>query len=99
MIPTREARHQRLYVFRDGCDRPDALRAGSFYRFHYCLDDAHARSPKPVDESCDCLLCARYSRAYLHHLWKVGDPQAQRLATAHNLRFYQRLMALIRDGD
>jgi len=105
VIPTREARHQRLYVFREGCDRPDALRsgkpgaAGSFYRFHYCLDDAHARSAKPVDESCDCPLCTRYSRAYLHHLWKVGDPQAQRLATAHNLRFYQRLMALLRDGN
>ncbi len=98
VIPTREARHQRLYVFRDGCDRPEALRAGSFYRFHYCLDEAHARDARPVDESCDCDLCSRYSRGYLHHLWKLGDAQAQRLSTAHNLRFYQRLMALLRNG-
>jgi queuine tRNA-ribosyltransferase len=51
-----------------------------------------------VDETCDCPLCARYSRAYLHHLFKLGDPQSLRLATAHNLRFYQRLMALLREG-
>lgn len=97
VIPTREARHQRLYAFREGCDRPEALRSGPFYRFHYCLDDVHARDPRPVDEGCDCPLCARLSRAYLHHLFKLGDAQAMRLATAHNLRFYQRLMALLRD--
>lgn len=99
VIPTREARHQRLYVFKEGRDNPAALGAGGFYRFHYCLDDAHARDKRPVDETCDCPLCQRYSRAYLHHLFKLGDAQAQRLATAHNLRFYQRLMAFLRDGS
>ena len=38
-----------------------------------------------------------HSRAYLQHLFKVGDPQAMRLATAHNLRFYGRLMEYLRD--
>ena len=99
VIPTREARHQRLYAFKEGCESPAALRSGPFYRFHYCLDDAHARDGRPVDEHCDCPLCRRYSRAYLHHLFKLGDAQALRLATAHNLRFYQRLMELLRDGD
>lgn len=98
VIPTREARHQRLYVFSEGCENPDAVRTlGSrFYHFHYALDDRHARDGRPVDENCDCALCRRHSRAYLHHLFRVGDPAAMRLATAHNLRFYGRLMELLR---
>ena len=99
VIPTREARHQRLYVFADGCATPDGVRRpdGKFYRFHYAMDDKHARDGRPVDESCDCELCRRHSRAYLQHLFKVNDPSAMRLATAHNLRFYGRLMELLRD--
>ena len=99
VIPTREARHQRLYVFADGCENADAVRRadGKFYRFHYAMDDKHARDPRPVDERCDCALCRNHSRAYLHHLFRVGDPSAMRLATEHNLRFYGRLMELLRD--
>ena len=99
VIPTREARHQRLYVFADGCDNPDGVRRpdGKFYKFHYALDDKHARDGGPIDPGCDCELCRNHSRAYLHHLFKVGDPQAMHLATAHNLRFYGRLMELLRD--
>lgn len=99
VIPTREARHQRLYVFREGMDTPDAVRApdGRFYGYLYALDAAHCRDSRPVDPSCDCALCRNHSRAYLHHLFKVGDPRAMALATAHNLRFYGRLMELLRD--
>nr|AMP53146.1 queuine tRNA-ribosyltransferase [uncultured bacterium] len=99
VIPTREARHQRLYVFADGCETPDGVRRadGKFYRFHYTMDDKHARDGRPVDENCDCELCRRHSRAYLQHLFKVNDPSAMRLATAHNLRFYGRVMELLRD--
>ena len=98
VIPTREARHQRLYMFNKGCDNPDGVRRpdGRFYRFHYAMDDKHARDGRPVDENCDCELCRNYSRAYLHHLFRVNDPSAMRLATAHNLRFYGRVMELLR---
>ena len=71
---------------------------GKFYHFHYALDEAHTRDGGPVDETCDCALCRRCSKAYLQHLFKVGDAQAQRLATAHNLRFYGRLMENLRNG-
>ena len=70
---------------------------GRFYRFHYAMDDKHARDGRPVDENCDCELCRRHSKAYLQHLFKVNDPSAMRLATAHNLRFYGRVMELLRD--
>ena len=99
VIPTREARHQRLYVFKKGMNtRAGVCTAdGKFYRFLYMLDDVHCRDKSPVDPECDCILCRRYSRAYLYHLFKVGDTQAYRLATAHNLRFFGRLMELLRD--
>ena len=100
VIPTREARHQRLYTWIPGMDTPEGVRRedGKFYRFLYILDDDHRREDEPVDERCDCLLCKNHSRAYLHHLFRVGDPYALRLATAHNLRFYGRLMELLRDA-
>ncbi|NLG24904.1 MAG: tRNA-guanine transglycosylase [Clostridiales bacterium] len=99
VIPTREARHQRLYVFEPGLATRQGVRRadGKFYRFLYMLDDRHVRDRSPVDPECDCALCRDHSRAYLHHLFRVGDAQAMRLATAHNLRFYGRLMELMRD--
>ena len=96
VIPTREARHQRLYAFKPGMDNAQGVHADSFYNFVYILDDKHCRDDRPVDESCDCELCRRYPRAYLHHLFKVGDSQAYELATTHNLRFYARLMEFLR---
>jgi len=96
-LPTRDARHGRLYVF-DGS--PETLRLrGSFYHYHYAEDDKHRRDPGPVDETCACLCCSRYSRAYLRHLFAIHDPLAGRLATIHNLTFYARLMERLRtDG-
>lgn len=101
VIPTREARHNRLYVFLPGMDTPEGVRCadGKFYRHLYALDAEHCRDARPVDPGCDCELCRSHSRAYLHHLLKMGDPHALRLATAHNLRFYGRLMELLRNGE
>ena len=100
VIPTREARHQRLYTWLPGMDTPEGVRRddGRFYKFLYILDEEHRREDGPVDPDCDCVLCKNHSRAYLHHLFKVGDPYALRLATAHNLRFYGRLMELLGDA-
>lgn len=101
VIPTREARHQRLYVFEPGMDTPEGVRRadGRFYRHLYIMDAPYCRDKKPVDETCDCPLCRDHSRAYLQHLFKVNDPQAMRLATAHNLRFYGRLMQLLNNAS
>jgi queuine tRNA-ribosyltransferase len=89
VIPTREARNNRLYVF-DG-ETPFS------YVYYYILDEAHIRDGAPVSTECDCLACRKYSRAYLHHLYKLGDSLGYRLATLHNLRFYTRLMEKIRE--
>jgi queuine tRNA-ribosyltransferase len=97
VIPTREARHQRLYVFTDETEQGVRRADGKFYKYLYIMDAPYSRDGSPIDPNCTCELCKNHSRAYLHHLFKVGDPQAMRLATAHNLRFYGRLMELLRD--
>lgn len=51
-----------------------------------------ATDPSPIDESCDCHTCkSGYSRAFLRHLFKVGDPLAGSLTSIHNLRYLARL--------
>ena len=52
----------------------------------------------PIDETCGCPVCRRYSRAYLRHLFKCGEMLAMRLAVLHNLHFYNALMREIRSA-
>ncbi len=98
-LPTRDARHQRLYRF---LFDPAELAPNPLERFY---DSAHAsgeqwtRDARPIDTWCDCVTCRRYSRAYLRHLFQTGDAAAQRLATIHNLRFYTRLTDALRRLD
>lgn len=95
VMPTRDARHKRLYVYKQGT--PGNLEFGSrgFIDYLHIQDTKYIRDKSPVDESCDCLCCRRYSRAYMHHLFQLNDSIAHRLATMHNLRVYTRLMARI----
>jgi queuine tRNA-ribosyltransferase len=53
-------------------------------------------SQETLEAGCDCSTCARYSRAYLHHLYKGKHMLGARLLSVHNLRHYQRLMARMR---
>jgi queuine tRNA-ribosyltransferase len=52
----------------------------------------------PLDPDCGCYTCRNFSRAYLHHLHKVGEILGARLNTIHNLHFYQELMAGLRSA-
>ena len=56
----------------------------------------YAKDPSPLDPDCACPTCARFSRAYLRHLFMSGEILAMRLLTAHNLAFYQRTITAIR---
>ncbi|HEX2517465.1 MAG TPA: tRNA guanosine(34) transglycosylase Tgt [Chloroflexota bacterium] len=99
-LPTRDARHRRLYAFLPDCDpsRPGvSFSPGEpFYETVYAYDQVHANDFGPLDPTCDCPLCRRHSRAYLRHLFRVEDATAERLATLHNLRFYVRLLDALR---
>ncbi|MEZ3426015.1 MAG: tRNA guanosine(34) transglycosylase Tgt [Lachnospiraceae bacterium] len=88
VIPTREARHNRLYVYNNE-DTFD-------YHYYHILDDEHINETEAISDYCDCYTCRNYSRAYLYHLYKVGDSLGYRLATIHNLRFYSMLMERIK---
>ena len=52
-----------------------------------------AHADVPLDAGCDCSTCAKFSRAYLHHLFKCSEPLGPRLLSLHNLRRYHALMA------
>jgi queuine tRNA-ribosyltransferase len=52
----------------------------------------------PLDGSCECYTCKNFSRAYLHHLFKIGEILGSRLNTIHNLHYYLTLMAEIREA-
>jgi len=95
-MPTRDARHGRLFVFEP--EEPLNPLTGSWFSYLYIQDERHIRSDKPLSSTCDCLCCRRYSRAYLHHLFKIGDSLFLRLATIHNLRFMTQLMERLREN-
>jgi queuine tRNA-ribosyltransferase len=81
VLPARVARNGRLLVPGGRLN----IRNGAF------LDD-----PRPVQEDCPCALCARFSRAYLAHLFRARELLGYRLATCHNLTFTLDFMARIR---
>jgi len=56
----------------------------------------HADDPRPLEDDCSCPACKDYSRAYLHHLVKIGEILGAMLLTWHNLHYYQELMAGLR---
>lgn len=95
VLPTRDARHGRLYAWNAGSLDEVDLREDRFYRFVYVRDGKHKRQSGPISEACDCRLCRNYSLGYLHHLFDVDDALGLRLASMHNLRFYTQLLELL----
>ena len=83
VMPSRNARHGHAFT-NAGCR--------NLLNAKYTLDD------RPIDPECDCPVCRRHSRAYIHHLFKAGEMLAMRLTVMHNLYFYNNLMERIRDA-
>lgn len=85
VIPTREARHAKLYISN-----------GDGYSTININNEKFKEDFTTVDSTCDCYLCLNHTNAYLRHLFATGEPLAIRLATMHNLKFYLNLMVKIR---
>lgn len=98
VIPTREARHGKLYIWGEK-PRPEILKSKDFYQTIQIFNAQFGKDFSLIDPHCDCYACQYYSRAYLRHLFKVEDSLGQRLATIHNLRFYLRLMEILKKGE
>ena len=81
VMPTRNARNGHLFT------RFGDLRIRNA---RYKTDE------QPLDPSCACPTCARFSRAYLHHLDRCGEMLGPMLASVHNLHYYVELMRQIR---
>lgn len=58
----------------------------------------HRHDTSTLDPECDCYTCTNFSRGYLHHLEKCGEMLSAQLNTIHNLRYYQTLMAGLREA-
>jgi queuine tRNA-ribosyltransferase len=81
VMPARNGRHGRLYTW------------GGVMNIN---NEKFKTDASPVEPGCPCPLCARYSRAYLRHLFRSGEMLAMRLAVTHNLYFYNGLMERVR---
>jgi len=83
VLPARNGRHAHVYTGQGKLNLQNA-------RFE--------RDSLPIDENCGCPACARYSRAYIRHLFKAREMLAMRLCVLHNLHFYNNMMREIRDA-
>jgi queuine tRNA-ribosyltransferase len=83
VLPTRSGRTGQAFTF----DGPINIRNARF-----------AEDKEPLEPGCPCPACARFERAYVHHLVRSGEILGAMLMTEHNLWFYQRLMQAMRDA-
>jgi len=76
-------------------------RTGQAWTRHGVVNIKNARhqdDPRPLDENCTCPACQKYSRAYLHHVFRSNEMISGMLLTWHNLHYYQELMQTMRDA-
>jgi queuine tRNA-ribosyltransferase len=83
VLPTRNARNGQVFT-------PDGPLTISHAR--------HTRDGRPLDADCPCEACRLFSRAYLRHLFVTRELLAYRLLSLHNITFYMRLMAAMRQA-
>ena len=98
-----ERRIERDIKIRQGIRRIEkAITEQNKFTDEFIKNARHARDFGPLDPGCPCPVCARYSRAYLSHLFRAGEILALRLNTLHNICFMlqlaSRARAAIRQG-
>ncbi len=78
VLPTRNARHATVWIDND--------------KEIHLTNAKYTKDPGPIMANCDCYACkSGFSRAFLRHQFKVGEPLAGSLASIHNLRYLQRI--------
>jgi len=83
VMPTREARHWRVYT------------KDWYINIKW---EKYKKDLSPIDEWCICPACTKYSKAYVRHLFTAKEALWQNLASMHNIAFYQNLMKEIREA-
>ncbi|MCX6743127.1 MAG: tRNA-guanine transglycosylase, partial [Candidatus Parcubacteria bacterium] len=99
VIPTREARHGRLYQFCAQAEKGAIpLFADLAYKTLAATNEKYKEDFSPINPNSKVKLLKNHSKAYLHHLFKTNEGLGLRLATLNNLEFYLELMKKIREG-
>jgi len=108
VIPTREGRHGRLYLFKrvypekrsdEGSHgKKPFMLTKNFYKILNINNSGFAKKLEPINKFSKIKELREYSLGYLHHLFKIQDPLGQRLAELNNLEFYLDLMDNLRYG-
>ena len=83
VLPTRAARHGLLFTSEGRMNIKNARYAGD---------------QLPPDPACGCMVCSRYTRAYLRHLFTTGESLGALLNSVHNLAYYLDTMASVRNS-
>jgi queuine tRNA-ribosyltransferase len=86
VLPTRAGRHGLLFTRAED---------GGVVRMNIKRKE-YAEDQGPIDATCGCMVCARYTRAYLRHLFVAGEPLGLTLNSIHNLNFYLATMDRVR---
>ncbi|MGA7257928.1 MAG: tRNA guanosine(34) transglycosylase Tgt, partial [Terracidiphilus sp.] len=81
VLPTRAARHGLLFTSEGRIT---------------IKNRQYAEDQQPPDPNCNCMVCRRYTRAYLRHLMQAGEPLSATLNTIHNLAYYLGIMERVR---
>ena len=83
VLPARNGRHAHVYTNKGKLN---------------LLNAKYEKDDSPIDDTCGCPACRRYSRAYIRHLFKAKDMLAMRLCVMHNLYFFNSMMEEIRQA-
>ncbi|MBQ3614974.1 MAG: tRNA guanosine(34) transglycosylase Tgt [Anaerotignum sp.] len=83
VLPARNGRHAHVYT--------------NFGKLNL-LNAKFEKDETPIDETCGCPACRRYTKAYIRHLFKAKEMLAMRLCVMHNLYFFNSLMEEIRQA-
>jgi len=92
VIPTRDARHKRLFAF---VKKPTAKNLEKSWEFVY-IRGKEAKSKKKVSDFCGCECCEKYSLGEVVKMFREKDALGIKLATIHNLNFYSDLCGVLR---
>ncbi len=104
VIPTREGRHGRLFNFNSNFKGFSAVKnnlgivkeAPKFYKTLNINNKEYLNDFSPINKNSKIPELKSYTKAYLHHLFKVNEPLGQKLASLNNLEFFADLMSYLR---